>query len=143
MTLPDIHTLLPHQPPMVLLDAVTAYGDGWIECSVTPRDGDLFTREGTVPALVAIEYMAQAIGALAGIRNRENGGSPRVGYLIGSRQLALHATELRVGEPLTVRARSVWQEARAGQFECQVLLGSTCIADGSLTVYEPPPEGHA
>lgn len=140
MTLRDIHTLLPHQPPMVLLDAVTAYGEDWIECTVTPvRDG-LFARDGVVPNLVALEYMAQAIGALAGIRNLRKGGAPRVGYLIGARYLTLHANELHVGETLTVRARSVWQEARAGQFECHVLRGSTPVADGSLTVYEPPLE---
>ena len=48
--LPTIESLLLHEPPLRLLDSLQAHGADWVHCRVTPREGQLFTREGGVSA---------------------------------------------------------------------------------------------
>jgi predicted hotdog family 3-hydroxylacyl-ACP dehydratase len=142
VSLPPIESLVPHRPPMLLLDAVTSHAETSIECTVTPRADGLFNEGGTVPNVIAIEYMAQAVAALAGLQHHQAGQAPRIGYLIGSRQLVLHVEHFRVGEALSVHAQSIWQDRQSAQFECRVQRGAACLAEATLTVYEPPlPDG--
>jgi predicted hotdog family 3-hydroxylacyl-ACP dehydratase len=143
MNLPPIRELLPHRPPLLLLDALVAHGEDWAECEVTPKPAQLFAKADEVPAILCVEYMAQTIGAFAGLRQQARGEPPRVGYLIGARELTLYADALAIGQRLRVHARRVWSDAsgRAGQFECKVESGETLIASGTLTVLQPSGPG--
>ncbi len=136
MNLPPIAELLPHAGPMVLLDALVEAGDGRVVARVTLRPASLFVEDGKVPAIVAIEYMAQAIGAYAGLRARAAGGAPRIGYLLGTRDMSLEVDAFSVGDELTVEAQHVWGDEQLGSFRCEVRRGGRALASALVNVYE-------
>ena len=62
--------LLPHDPPMVLIDKVLSYDENSLVAEVAIRPDSAFCGANGVPGWVGIEYMAQAIAAHAGASGR-------------------------------------------------------------------------
>ncbi len=136
MTLPPVAELLPHAPPMILIDEVVEAAEGRIAARVTLRPASPFVEDGRVPAIVAIEYMAQTIGAYAGLRARAAGGAPKIGFLLGTRELALEVDAFAVGDELRIEALHVWGDEQIGSFRCEVLRAGRTLASALVNVYE-------
>ena len=63
--------LLPHAGDMILIEQVLAFDEEQIETRLSVKAGGLFNREdGSLPAWVGIELMAQSVAAYAGCRAR-------------------------------------------------------------------------
>ena len=137
MTWPSLHELVPHRPPMLLLDEVVAFDGESATCALVVRPDALFAENGRVPAWVALEYCAQCVAAFAGLRARAGGGEPRVGMLVAARDLTLETDFFAAGDALLVDARLVFGELRVGRFECQVRRAGAVVAKASLSVYQP------
>jgi predicted hotdog family 3-hydroxylacyl-ACP dehydratase len=133
---PTIAELLPHAPPMILLDEVVEAHPGRLLARVTLHAGSPFVDGDRVPALVAIEYMAQAIGAYAGLRARAAAEPVRIGYLLGTRELKLEVDAFRVGDALTVEVTHVWGDDQIGSFQCAVIRAGRTVATALVTVYQ-------
>ena len=133
--------LLPHRGRAVLLDEVVEADDVRVVCRVVIREGSPFVEGGTVPAVIVLEYMAQTIGAQAGLRARDAGEAPRVGFLLGTRDLTLPPGGLAVGDDLLVEAIRIFGDESIGSFDCTVRRGGVPVAAGTLNVYLPPREG--
>jgi predicted hotdog family 3-hydroxylacyl-ACP dehydratase len=123
---------------MVLLDDVVEHGDGRIVTRVRLHRASLFAEEGRVPALVAIEYMAQTIGAYAGMRARASGQPIQAGYLLGTRELTLAVDAFEPGDELLVEARHVFGDEQLGSFQCTVTCRGIGVATGLVNVYQGP-----
>ncbi len=136
MTLPSPAQVLPHRPPMILIDELLSSSKDSLCARVRLREDSPFVEDGRVSSLVAIEYMAQTIAALAGLRKRARGEEPRRGYLLGCRELKLPVDELRAGDELTVQVRETWTTEELGHFECSVTRGDELVAAGVLSVYQ-------
>lgn len=122
---------------MSLLDAVVAAGEGEIRCSLTVASDGLFDREGEVPAWLGLEYMAQAVAALAGWEARQRGQPPAVGFLLGSRQFTTSAGTFPCGARLDVSASRLMQaDNGTASFHCE-LQGQGINQSARLTVYVP------
>ena len=138
-TWPPIVELVPHRPPMLLLDRVLAYDGECVTCETVLRPDSPFAEQGHVPAVVGIEYMAQTIAAGAGLRGREKGGGgPRTGFLLGCRSLTIAVDSFQVGDRLTIEARRSFGENELGVFACKVQRGEEVLVEGALTVYQGP-----
>jgi predicted hotdog family 3-hydroxylacyl-ACP dehydratase len=143
-TLPPIEELVPHRPPMLLIDRVCAHGDDVTISTVAIRPDSPFVAAGSdgrlgVPAVVGIEYMAQTVAAYAGLSARKEKRAPRIGFLLGCRELSLATDAFAVGEILTVEVRRVFGENDLGSFSCKVVgADGRTLASGSLTVYQGP-----
>ena len=136
---PPIVDLVPHRPPMLLLDRVLSYDGERVVCETVLEAGSPFVEQGHVPAVVAIEYMAQAIAAGAGLSARDRGEeTTRMGFLLGCRDLAIAVDSFQVGDRLTVEARRTWGEKELGRFACKVRRGDEVLVEGALTVYQGP-----
>src|SRR5438445_11019322 len=83
---PDIRSLLPHSGTMVVLDRVIAVDHQSLCAEVVIRPDSLFMGADGVGSWVGIEYMAQAIAALAGHAARLDGDAVKVGFLLGTRR---------------------------------------------------------
>ena len=145
--LPPIAEVVPHRPPMLLLDRVLSYDGQCVVCEVVVEANSPFIEAdeggGEVPAIVGLEYMAQAAAAGAGLSARAEGGAPRMGFLLGCRNLTLAVDGFRVGDRLTVEARRTFGENELASFACQVRRGDDVLVEGALTVYQgslPGPE---
>jgi predicted hotdog family 3-hydroxylacyl-ACP dehydratase len=137
---PPIRELMPHRGKMLLLDEVVDAGPTSVTCRVQIRSSSSFVEAGRVPGLVALEYMAQAVGAFAGLRARERGGPVRIGYLLGSRDVELSGRDFLVGDDLRVEAQHVFGDEAIGSFDCKVTRRGTVEASGRLNVYLADPK---
>ena len=140
MTQPTPAALLPHAPPMVLLDTVLPTGPNAVSARLTVRAEDRFARAGHgVPAHVALEWMAQVCGVFAGRLAMAEGRPIRLGLLLGTRRFRAARPWFAVGEHLTVKAELVLQEAGMGVFDCTVHdADGAWRAAAQLTTYQPP-----
>jgi predicted hotdog family 3-hydroxylacyl-ACP dehydratase len=127
--------LVPHRPPMLLLDEVESWDQGKTACRVILRDDSPFVEAGRVSPMVAVEYMAQCVAASAGLRGHARGEPVRVGYLVGAREIALPAEPFRVGDVLRVEASHVWGDELLGNFQCTVERAGEVVARATLNVY--------
>ncbi|WP_263262122.1 hotdog family protein [Pseudomonas sp. RIT-PI-S] len=134
-----IAELLPHAGDMVLLDRVVRFDDDSIETLAQVRPHPVFSEaDGSLPAWVGVELMAQAVAAYAGCRSRQLGQPVEMGFLLGTRKYSCNVERFAAGTLLTVRAlRSLEDESGMGVFECH-LDGPGIQAQARLNVYRPP-----
>ena len=135
-----IGRVLPHQPPMLLLDKVVAYDEAALVARVTITESSLFLGPNGVPGHVAIEYMAQACGAYAGAMALDAGESVKIGFLLGTRQCRLLVPWYRVGDRLLVSVSIVFHDGQMAAFDCKIEIDDKLAADARLTVYQPDGE---
>ncbi len=134
-TLPRLVDIVPHRPPMLLIDELMAWDGHRVECRIVLRDGSPFVEAGRVASTLAIEYMAQCIAVYVGLQAYERGEPIPKGYLVGAREIALPAAGFRVGEELRVVATPLWGGPTLGSFECTVDRVGEVVASGALSVY--------
>ena len=134
---PPIETLLPHRPPMILLDAVVACDEARLSAVVTIRPTSLFIEAYRVPGHVGIEYMAQACGAFAGAEALRRGEAVRIGFLLGTRRYIMHAPWFQLGECLTVSVSLGYRDESMATFDGRIDVTGTLAAEARLTVYQP------
>ena len=134
-----IAELLPHAGDMILLDAVERFGDEDVETRATVRPGGLFNREdGSLPAWVGIELMAQSVAAYAGCQARVRGEPVELGFLLGTRSYQCNVEAFVAGADLHIHAiRSLQDDNGMGVFECR-LAGPGIAAFARLNVFRPP-----
>jgi predicted hotdog family 3-hydroxylacyl-ACP dehydratase len=136
---PPIAEVVPHRPPMLLLDRVVSYDGERVVCELVLKPDSPFSQAGgEVPAIVGLEYMAQTIAAGAGLSARGQGQPARMGFLLGCRSLSIAVDSFRVGDHLTIVAHRRWGENDLGSFACQVRRGDEVLVEGALTVYQGP-----
>ncbi|MGF7172644.1 3-hydroxylacyl-ACP dehydratase [Azospirillum doebereinerae] len=131
--------LLPHAPPMILLDRVLSRHAARLTAGVTVRPDAPFFRAGRgIAAHIAIEWMAQACGAFVGAVALEAGGPVRLGFLLGSRDFHAARNWFPEGETLTVSVAPHYQDGEMAVFDCVVATqDETPVATAQLTLYQP------
>lgn len=135
----SVEQVLPHAPPMVLLDELIDYGNEALTAAVTIRNDSLFLQSEGVPSYVAIEYMAQAVAAYGGVEALNEHRPVRIGYLLGTRNFASKVPFFRVGDRLIVRVSVIYVDALSS-FACQILVDEEIVAEANLSVYQPVEE---
>nr|WP_320050710.1 hypothetical protein [uncultured Desulfuromonas sp.] len=110
--------LLPHRPPMLLVDALVAFSPGCGTVISEVRAEDLFVRDdGTLEPVAFIELIAQGYAAVKGYEDTLNDVAVREGFLVGGRQVKLLA-KARVGDRLAI------------DIETSGHLEGFCVVDG-------------
>ncbi|MGE7960039.1 hotdog family protein [Pseudomonas sp. NPDC089530] len=131
--------LLPHAGDMILIDQVLGFDEEQIHTRLTVRPGGLFNRaDGSLPAWVGIELMAQSVAAYAGCHARQKGKPVELGFLLGTRKFECNVEHFPAGSELHIHAlRSLQDDSGMGVFECH-LNGPGIHALARLNVYCPP-----
>jgi predicted hotdog family 3-hydroxylacyl-ACP dehydratase len=139
MSLWPIAELLPHAGDMILLDAVLRFSEEDVETRLTVRPGGLFNQaDGSLPAWVGIELMAQSVAAYAGCQARQTGVPVALGFLLGTRNFQCNVECFPAGSELHIQAqRSLQDDNGMGVFECH-LRGPGIHAQARLNVFCPP-----
>lgn len=133
-----IEELVPHKGPMCLLDRVIDAGDEHFIAEVTVPACGLFNNRHGVGAWIGIEYMAQAVAAWAGWRAREQGGEPKIGLLLGTRDYTSAVSQFASGLCLIVAIRREFlADNGLGQFNCTINNGNQELVKVALNVFEP------
>ncbi|MCD5985381.1 MULTISPECIES: hotdog family protein [Pseudomonas] len=131
--------LIPHAGDMILIDQVLAFDEDHIHTRLTVRPDGLFNEaDGSLPAWVGVELMAQSVAAFAGCQARSKGEAVKLGFLLGSRKFDCNVAHFPVGSELDIHAvRSLQDDSGMGVFEC-TLTGPDINAFARLNVYCPP-----
>jgi predicted hotdog family 3-hydroxylacyl-ACP dehydratase len=86
--------------------------------------------------------MAQCIGLHVGLESRRKGNPVRVGYLLGTREMALEVDHFEVGDQLRVEVERLFGEEQLGSFRCSISRAAQTVASATLSVYQNnKPEG--
>ena len=138
-----LEDLLPHRPPMVLIDGVESFdaAEKRLVARVTITENQLFYTEGGVPNWVAIEYMAQAAAALVGCHDKYLAPDRpvRPGLMLGTRKMELRLARFEAGKTYRIMVENVFNDADAASFACRIEdeAGET-VATATLNAYRPP-----
>jgi predicted hotdog family 3-hydroxylacyl-ACP dehydratase len=132
---PELHELVAHRGPMLLLDSVVSHGEREITCLATIDDSHAFLEDGKVDVLLCVELVAQAVAAYVGKRDLREGRVPQIGFLVSCREASFEVAALFPGDALTVEARHVWGDGDAGSFKGRVTRGGLTLATVELGVY--------
>ncbi|MES2821816.1 MAG: hotdog family protein [Pseudomonadota bacterium] len=133
-----IAELLPHAGEMILIDAVESFDEEQVHTRLTVRVGLFSSADGSLPAWVGVELMAQSIAAYAGCQSRLIGKPVQLGFLLGTRAFRCNVEAFPLGAELKIHAqRSLQDDNGMGVFDCR-LSGPGIDAEARLSVFSPP-----
>lgn len=131
-----VEELMPHTGKMMLLDRIIEFDEENMVAEVIVRDDGLFGDGHTVPAWLGMEYMAQTIAALGGMKRRLAGKPLNLGFLLGTRRYDCNVGTFAVGSVLTISVKSLIQDQGLGVFDCRITAEGISAA-AKLNVYQP------
>lgn len=131
--------LLPHAGDMILIEQILSFDDEQIYTRLSVKPGGLFSRpDGSLPAWVGIELMAQSVAAYAGCHARQRGDAVELGFLLGTRKFECNVEHFPVGTELIIHGlRSLEDDNGMGVFECHINAPGI-HATARLNVFRPP-----
>lgn len=132
-----INDLLHHRAPMILIDCIDAYDSETVLSSVEIKSDTPFLADNVVPSYVSVEFMAQSVAAFSGIKAKNSGGSPKIGYLASARKVDLNVPYFSIGDKLEIAVRMIWNEPPMAVFDCRIERDKAVIASARLNVYQP------
>ena len=133
---PSIDMLIPHKPPMMLINAVVGEIEEGLIATARPDSKAWYANEdGSMPAWIGIELMAQAIAAWAGLQAYKAGMPPRKGFLIGTREYTSTCSSFTAGNTLFIEVRKVFSDPQGlAAFNCLIRNDSTMFAEAVVKV---------
>lgn len=135
--------LLPHRPPMLLINTVVKLSATQSLAEVLVDKQASFYSSAGIPAWVGIEYMGQTAALIAGYQLQQGLTQPHLGFLLGTRCFQANVTHFKVGAVLLV---SCVEKAVVGEslatFDCEIhdKKSNTLLANAGLSVFRKPLE---
>ncbi len=131
--------LLPHRPPMLLVDELLNDTSESVEVATRVRRDALFTTDEGWPAWVGAELMAQTIGVWGGLYRLRMGQAVQIGFFLGTRRYESSVQHFPVGAQLVISAELELASAQGlGVFNCVITMNGEAVATASLNVFQPP-----
>nr|WP_320159399.1 MULTISPECIES: hotdog family protein [unclassified Acinetobacter] len=127
---------IPHQAPMVFIDDLIEISEYGAVARLNIRSELLFCEIEGLPTWTSIELMAQTISAYSGWKGQQQGHTPRIGFLLGTRKLNLPIPFFEMGRVLLIRVEQQYLHEGLGQFACEIEYKNHKIS-ALLSVYEP------
>src|ERR1700690_3252139 len=103
---------LPHRPPMLLIDEVVEMVGDRIVCRTTIHPDCVFAIDGQVHASAMIELVAQACAIAVGVRAAREGNPPKLGLIIGCREVTFDIDSFAVGDELVITVNKVFGQTQ-------------------------------
>ena len=131
----DIQTLLPQQPPMVMVDRLISADEKSATTTLLIREDNIFVSGDRLNAYALIEVMAQTAAAQLGFEDKNLRGHQdvRIGY-IGSIK-RMHIDDVpKVGETLTTRMEVLEDFMNMKLVTVESFVNDRQIAAAELTI---------
>ncbi len=136
----DLKKILPHNPPMILIDELLEKDmeNNFVRASVTITEDKIFYDKNIrgISPLAGIEFMAQTVGCYAYFKNGE--GIPRIGFLLGSRLYKNSLEKFELGKTYIIDAKLVFSDNELVSFDCFIYNDNEECARATVNVYQPP-----
>jgi len=134
---PPLEALLPHRPPMCFVTSfVSEYLDG-LTCSARIPIRCPLVVNGHAPAVAAVEAAAQTAALWEATRRRREGGptAPRLGYLVGLRNVMFFAQTIPAEAPFSATIRLEAATLALAHYAIQIDMGLVAILRGTLATF--------
>ncbi|HLT37495.1 MAG TPA: hypothetical protein VK034_14480 [Enhygromyxa sp.] len=152
---PPVAELVPHEPPMLLVDELLEWSPEAASIGATIRAGSPFVHGDRMPATILLELMAQAIAVANGMADRmagrvagelssrpghraelsaRPGHRAEVGLLLGTRELELACEELSVGDTLELRVVREYADGKLARYACTATRAEQLLARATINV---------
>jgi len=136
----ELLSLIPHRGKMLLLTRVNGYNveERVIEAEYHITEECLFydSEAAGVPAWAGFEFIAQAICAFSGIRGKESGHPPKIGFILAVSQVQIGLPFFKAESIITIKAKEIENLAPVYVFEGELFLDEKKILGGKLTVLD-------
>lgn len=134
-----VSDVLPHEGRMVLLTKIVSWNEDSLEATVEiHRDSVFADKNGHVPSWVGLEYMAQAISALAGIKRKLAGETVKIGLLLGTTKYNANIGCFKTGVCLSVRIQQIYaDENNLVLFDCEIVAAGQVLATAQVKAIQP------
>lgn len=139
----SLSELLPHAPPMILLDKILQIDSAGKTCSCEVRihaESCFADPVKGVPCYVGVEYMAQTVGVLAGYLQKEGGAEAMsLGFLLTADIKYQKDKWYPLGTILQVRVERDWGEGMLMRVEAKITESQTdtILTEALLSVFSP------
>ncbi|HEV8202523.1 MAG TPA: hypothetical protein VGS03_21125 [Candidatus Polarisedimenticolia bacterium] len=134
-------TLLPHGPAACFIESMRSESGDGVVCAARVPQAHALTVGGSAPALVAIEMAAQAAGVFEARRRARAGSAaateagPRLGYLVGARDVRFARATLPATAACTASIRLVGVAGALTSYEFEVLCDGGTLAVGRVSTW--------
>jgi predicted hotdog family 3-hydroxylacyl-ACP dehydratase len=135
----ELQTLIPHKGKMLLLNRIIEYDiEHSIRAEYNITENCLFYDPflNGVPAWAGFEFMAQAISALTGIRKREKGEKPKIGFILSIPSMRMEIPLFKTGSSVEVRVKESDCTDMIYTYEGEAFLEGKKVMEGKLMVME-------
>lgn len=119
---------------MVFVDAMIEADLAHAVCTFAVTERTACLREGLLPAMYAVEAMAQAVAAHLGAVARWQGRTPGGGWLVGVRDVVLACAAFAPGEVLEIDVAHTFVSDRLASYACRVRRDAADVASATLNV---------
>jgi 3-hydroxymyristoyl/3-hydroxydecanoyl-(acyl carrier protein) dehydratase len=104
---PPMDALIPHRPPMRLVEEFLSEAEDGATCVARIVEGCGFAQGTAAPAIATLEAAAQTAAAWEALRRSRaaSGGEPRIGYLVSVRDVVLDRATVPVDTALHATVR--------------------------------------
>ncbi len=134
--------LLPHRPPMLLINQMVSV-DERSSSSIVTVDGNapFYEADLGVPAWIGLEYMGQTAALIAGYQLQQGLVGDHLGFLLGTRQYKAECEYFLPNKHLLVECQ---EKALVGDtlatFDCSIRYDgeSDVLATANLSVFRKP-----
>jgi len=126
--------LIPHRPPMVLIDAISRFGAKEISATRTVRAGDPFVTDDGLEDAALLEVIAQTIAGGDAAFAESKGGKVLRGYLTGLTGVKLHG-RAQVGETIEIDATCLRRMEGMGLFSVTASTARGVLAEGRYKLF--------
>jgi len=132
----NIADLVPHKPPMVLISRILEATIEHIRVESNLGADCPFGVQGEdLPAWWAVEYLAQSVAVLAGLRERAAGNDVPEGYITSCRRFEASASVFSLDGVADITATElVAMDMKLGVFECEMVAGDF-RSSATISVY--------
>ena len=136
----ELLSVIPHRDKMLLLSKVIDYDleERSIEAEYRISADCIFYDSAAmgVPAWVGLEFIAQTICALCGIRDKKMGVPQKKGFILSVSQLQLGLPFFKTGSIIYIKAKETERMDPICFLEGEIFLDGKKVLEGKLTIME-------
>ena len=139
----ELQTLIPHKGKMFLLSRVIEYDLAHgirAEYDITEQCLFYDPVVDGVPSWAGFELIAQAISVLSGIRDRESGKKPNMGFILSIQSVRMEIPLFKNGSTVEIRVKEIDCTEMIYTFEGEVFLEGGKVMEGKIMVMEASDE---
>ena len=135
----DIESLIPHRGKMLLLSRIISFDlKGNLRAEYDINENCIYYDPAIagVPVWAGFEFMAQAISALSGIKDREMGIKPKIGFILSVSSMIIHIPVFPCNSSVQINISQYDLTDRIYTFNGEVYLENKKAIEGKLMVIE-------